>query len=367
MIDSNLIKQFRDKVNANCEFILYKYRNVENKNKWNIICACMDWIEVAVDYLMNNKFDEKNINVKSMQIYTYISSIDIIWEAVQQLHRVIMNTKGIPFKGEKKVFKQNDMNKDDNEYFKHIRAVFGAHPVDLRDEKNNPKWFASWPTTGIYDQYDVSVLLYSREINNKDMVFGIKFNELEEFLNSRYGYLMALMQEIDKQYKKFCEDKVKKNIKSAKDILEQLSILKKECEERLNNDYYRYTIEDLIVIYEAKNTLKENEKLVDEYREKLVDVVEEIKINLQNMNIIDLKTDCMLNPQFPSKIMYQLSKLSECLRGYRYHDSLYSYYIKEIGCFLSGCITINENMDAKEIFLLIKVGLFNYYENNNIS
>lgn len=364
MIDSNLIKQFRDKVNGNCEFTFYKYRNIEHKSKWNIICACMDWIDVAVDYLMNNKFDEKNINVKSMQIYTYISSIDIISEAVQQLHRVIMNTKCIPFKDEKEVFKQNSTCKDDNDYFKHIRAVFGAHPVNLKDENNkNQRWFASWPNIDIDHKYDFCVLLYSSEINNRDIEFGIKFNELEEFINSRYGYLTYLMEVLDKQYKEFCEQKVKKNIISSKDILEQLSILKKECEERLNNDNYRYTIDDLITIYEAKNTLKENKQLVDEYREGLINIIEEVKVNLQNMNIIDFKTDYILNPQFPSEILYPLSKLSECLKGYR-DDSLYSYYIKKTGSFLSKYIIINENMDGKEIFLLIKVGLYNYNKNN---
>ncbi len=87
-IDIELITKFRDKVNSNSSFVFQKYKNLNEKNQWNIICSCMDWISVAVRNINNMKNDNSNIDVLSMQTYLYISSIDIIFEAIKQLHRI---------------------------------------------------------------------------------------------------------------------------------------------------------------------------------------------------------------------------------------------------------------------------------------
>lgn len=362
MIDFNLIKTFRNRVNRDSYFTLHKYKNRNGKNHWNLICACMDWIDVAVNYLRNNQFDTQNINAMSMQVYTYISSVDIVWQSIQQLHRAIIDSKTIPFTGEKIIFEDNDICKDDNEYFKHIRAVFGAHPVNITDK--NGRWFASWPTTGIYDSFDIAVTLYSAEVENKDIVFGFRFDELEHFLQTRYEYLKVLRYAIDQQCAKYKTEKSSEIINSSKDILEQLEILRSACEDRLDNDYYKYLIEELTIIFEAKNTLIENRKITEDYRNKLVNVISELKENLQKMKFEELDSDYIIIHHHLQKIHYSLSKIYECLRGTRY-DSMYSYYIRTISDFLKEYVIIKENMDKKEIFMLIKAGLYNYWKNQN--
>ena len=69
-------------------------------------------------------------------MYSYISSVDIIVEAVQQLHRVIFSTAEQLFSKDTDCFPQNKFNKNDLDYFKTIRSCFGAHPVNL-DEPGN--------------------------------------------------------------------------------------------------------------------------------------------------------------------------------------------------------------------------------------
>lgn len=362
MINYNLIKAFRDKVNSNSYFTLHKYKNKNGKNHWNLICACMDWIDVSIDYLRNGKFETENINIMSMQVYTYISSVDIVWQSVQQLHRAIIDSKTIPFKGEKIIFKDNELFKDDNEYFKHIRAVFGAHPVNLKDR--NERWFASWPTTGIYERFDFAVTLYSSEVESQDIVFGFRFDELKHFLQTRYDYLLVLQKEIDSQYENYKKEKSSHVINSSKNILEQLKILMDECEDRLDNDYYRYVIEEVLIIYEAKNTLDENKKITDEYKNELKKVVLELKDNLQRMRFKELKFDYIVNHRHPKEIHYSLSKIYECLRGTR-DDHMYNFYLKMISDYLREYVIINNNMSKKEIFMLIKTGLFNYWINKN--
>ena len=80
---------------------------MNEKNQWNIICSCMDWISVAIRNLYDMKNDNTNIDVLSMQTYLYISSIDIIFEAIIQLHRVLACDNSIPFKNDNSVFQKN--------------------------------------------------------------------------------------------------------------------------------------------------------------------------------------------------------------------------------------------------------------------
>jgi len=236
-INADLIEKFRNVVNSNLDFVFQKYKNKNGKNYWNLICSCMDWITVAIIHLQNNSFSKKDINVMTMQVFSYISSIDIVYESIKQLHRAIKGNTILPFHESKYIFSKNNIYKDDNEYFKQIRAAFGAHPVNLNDI--NGKWFASWPNHAIFDKgYDFELQLYSLDINKEDVIFGLKFAELDSFLLERYSYLLILIDEINKQFEEYKNALRKEIIEDNEDTLKLLQILKMESEKRLNNDYY---------------------------------------------------------------------------------------------------------------------------------
>lgn len=96
-MDSKLIDLFREKVNDNgADFVLHRYRNINGKNQWSIIYSAMDWISV-VDEIDVKKLSYKNDNDSSIRVMTFIVCIDVLWEAIQQLHRVLFNTQEIPF------------------------------------------------------------------------------------------------------------------------------------------------------------------------------------------------------------------------------------------------------------------------------
>lgn len=361
MVNPDLIKDFRIKVNDNSYFALEWYKNIDGRNHWNLICSCMDWIDVAIDYITHKPVESGNINIKCMQAYTYITAIDIIWQSIQQLHRVILDKESIPFAGEKKIFLENKICKDDNEYFKHIRAVFGAHPVNLNQ---GGRRFASWPTDHVYDQYDYAVILYSATIDEEDIVFGYSFRELDEFLESRYGYLGFLMEEIENQYQCYRKSKINEVIEQTTCIMEQLKILKKALKERLNNDYYSYIIDNLLRLYQAQCNLPINRDVVEKYLKRCQALIPELLSNLQNMEFTDLKNGDLINLRYPHKIHYQLSKIYECLNGNK-DDYLYSYYLSETAKFLKDFVTINDDMGHEEVYLLIQVGLYNYWKRNS--
>lgn len=236
ILDDSLINEFRNKINEN-DFILHIYQNYESRDKWSCICSAMDWITVAVDFINSdwNRFD--NINIKCMNLYTYISSIDILWESVQQLHRVLFNTTKIPFKDENICFETKIIKEDDNDYFKTIRACFGAHPVNISlEEDKNSKRFASWLVGGkdFCSKKDFEVRLYSNQQDKEEIYLGVNISELNRFALRRYEYLLELMKEIDKKYKQFIEDLRKSRIsRYDDDILKQLNELKIESHKRL--------------------------------------------------------------------------------------------------------------------------------------
>ncbi|MGL5354568.1 MAG: hypothetical protein ACRDA5_14840, partial [Clostridium sp.] len=148
-LDQNVISKFRRKVN-NSNYVYNIYNNIDDKNKWNCICSAMDWIDIAVNFINSDWNNSKEINIKCMNLFTYISSINLLLESVDQLHRVFFNTSGTPFNGSKNIYKYKINDQDDNKYFKTIRACFGAHPVNLVEpsvpNNNKIKRFASWPS-----------------------------------------------------------------------------------------------------------------------------------------------------------------------------------------------------------------------------
>ena len=83
----------------------------------------------------------------SIEMYSFISCIDLIVEAIEQLHRVIFDTRKAVFQDDSDIFLGNDFKQNDRRYFKTIRSCFDAHPVNLddpMDEHSKTKYYASW-------------------------------------------------------------------------------------------------------------------------------------------------------------------------------------------------------------------------------
>ena len=150
-MDKEIIKRFRDEVNAQ-DLVLQMYRNYAGKNYWNIICSAMDWIDVVVEMIDIKNVSKKNDNDSSIKVMTFIMCIDVMWEAVQQLHRIFFDTSTIPFADNTEVFCHKLFQASDNDYFKTIRACFAAHPINLNDHftgnKQKERRYASWSGGG---------------------------------------------------------------------------------------------------------------------------------------------------------------------------------------------------------------------------
>lgn len=354
-LDKNVISEFRRKVNES-NYVYNTYNNIDDKNKWNCICSAMDWIDIAVDFINSDWNNSKEINIKCMNLFTYISSINVMWEAIEQLHRVFFNTNCTPFKGSENIFTFKINNQDDNKYFKTIRACFGAHPVNLvepSDPNNNRiKRFASWPYESNFytTKYDFTVRLYSNQLDADDTHLGIKIDELNAFAIERYNYINEIANEIDRQYKSFENKCISKQIGRSDNIIEQLMILKVEAKNRQAEDYW-YVVDDLLLVYNVNPINKNNRKILDKYKEKLVEVVEELYSRLQSMDIRELETDKIINPECPNVLHYAYEKLNSAMHGY--HE-LYAF--DTIAEHLKDVIDFNEVKTLEEVYALTLAG-----------
>ncbi len=144
----------------------------------------MDWIQIGIAGIDKSILERDNSDSASIKFMTFISCIDVMWEGVQQLHRVFFDETRIPYAGKNEIFQQ-DM--DDNQYWKEIRAAFTAHPTNLDGHKDRERRFASWSGGGFGNKGDFCVLIYSNDPDQVSPIsFDIKFDDIYQFAASRY-------------------------------------------------------------------------------------------------------------------------------------------------------------------------------------
>ena len=355
-ISDNLITSFRDKVNDHHGFVYFQYQNRKDKNHWNIICSCMDWISVAIRGLA--KYEEADdIDVRSMQFFSVISSIDIVMEAVTQLSRVFIGPKHIPFKGDNSVFKANDWGLDDNNYFKELRAMFGAHPVNLK--RNDEQWFASWPYDHfIDDDSTFQIRLYSNRVGVEDITVGVKSDSLVQFLKLRYGFLEKISDEIDRQYEAYCAQMASEEIFVPENVLSMICVLESESQRRMNNMLYQSVLSDLKRVFSTELAEKHLAKELSDYKNSLVSLVLEVRDNLQSMKFDDLENYSLISPSYDySTIGYAISKLHQYDFNRRL-EPLFDSHMKVLDQFSNNKYGFVGENTADQVFVKLHLMLY---------
>lgn len=364
------ITNFRNIVNGNDQFVYHTYINNSGKDQWSLICSSMNWITVAIKYLEKFPQLDTNPDVKGMQIYSLISSIDIVIEAVMQLYRVFFETKinKLPLKDRSTIFKKyvfTDM--DDDDYFKQIRACFGAHPVNLEGVNKNKKenrLFASWPYQDRCDNgIDLQVQLYSNDPDTPDAIFGLSIKELMKYLESRYEYLNVISEKILDNYENRKLELAKTKIPIGKTIFETIKILQDENTIRFNKDEYNGVLHEFYLLFETSLEESEYEEDENTFKNTLLPLLNEIHSNLQTMNLSSLQYEYLLDPESKLKqeLSYELSKLSTCiLDNQRYHDSLFTYYLQRINSLSRNKYALKITDNNGQLLLKLKLVFSSY-------
>ncbi|WP_368298534.1 hypothetical protein [Cytobacillus firmus] len=293
-INSDLIDSFRNKVNEE-PFFSEIYKNVNGKNHWNLLCSAMDWITVASNGLPEINLNPKGMgynHIQTINLMQYIVTIDILVESIIQIFRVLDPGNPYPLAKNKDIFKHEKLS--DDIYFKHIRAVFSTHPVNLSSldgvkRNDGERFFASWVSqNGLDDDYHV--FLYSNDPEKDDTnSFGIRLTHINCYATIRYELLKQLTHLVDTIIKKHIDDYSKKVIPTVDTVIDQLDILYKENEKRFGKSYgYSYSITYLKRLFETEIEMfdldDEFTTIFNYYKDHMLIGVSKIKEGLQRMS-----------------------------------------------------------------------------------
>jgi hypothetical protein len=294
-IDIDLIEDFRNKVNEN-DFFRIKFQNVKGKNYWNLICSAMDWISVAATGLPNIKLNPEGMgydHLETLNLMQYILTIDILAESIIQLYRVIGEERqNYPLHDNKEVFNHNKLS--DDKYFKHIRAVFSTHPVNLNslDGVSNgegERFFASWISRQYLFDHDYNVSMYSNiPEKDKQHFLGIDIKNLNEYAEMRYDLLNDLIGKVDNYNSTYIKGYKDSPIDIKENVLEQLELLFCENEIRFGRHYgYGGIINYIYIMMKIDIKLDDFDvQIVHDYRNFLASLIPEILKGLQEMKEI---------------------------------------------------------------------------------
>lgn len=280
-LDFSLIERFRFFINDQ-PLVYHIYHDQNGNNKWGAICSAMDWIEVAVSGIDPSLLIFSNSNESSISAMTFINCVDVLWEGIQQLHRVFVNNIKV-FKDDRSVFQKTV---SDNDYWKAIHAVFSAHPTNLDSITGdrttcNKRWFASW--SGAFLGSDrISVLVYSNFPGEKPEILDLDVASIMSFAQKRYEHLNNIIMRIKDNLAKHIEYfraipiPSLSSCKSEK-VVEYVDILLSENAKRWGNSYYK---ERLSIIKEgilAKIKGKINLTVIRGYRKALLKELDGIR------------------------------------------------------------------------------------------
>jgi hypothetical protein len=364
------IHQFRDFVNSfHTDSIIHHYSNVDGKNYWSCLCSAMDWLTEADGALPEFQKRANGKNAGWIDLYGYISCIDVILEATEQLHRCVFGVAGKPtdllFSTRCFVTKPKEFaGLLDRAYFKEIRSAFGAHPVNLHDSlitrssKQKANRYASWVLSSergqTSDDFDFSVRLYSNLKGVEDYTLGVKLAELKKFCEHYQSHLENVVAEIKRQYGVFANECRKRPIGRSDDIVEQWNILIREARDRgLGN--WDAAVPD---IFSVDSKSPKNQKLLAAYQKAVRALIKGMTSAFQKMSdeVIQKIGDEFhqaLYPPYP-----QAKGLSYSLGKFFTNDLPYSVLKKEIETFFENQIDFRAINSDVECQVLVRAALY---------
>ena len=348
-INSNLIDEFREKINEN-NYFYNLYKNNDGKNKWNIVCSAMDWLSVVSNGLpqidlKNN--DSIGINyLLSLNLMQYIVSIDILLESIKQLYRILYENNNYFLKNDKSIFKQDKIS--DEKYFKHIRAVFGTHQVNLNSIdgikiNDQERFYSSWSVSTIFDDDDeFKVNLYSNMPDKEDENFKINIQKINHFAKKRYNLLNDFMDRVDIIINEHISNKKVKIISQSDNNIEQLKVLKKENKERIGKEHgYAYAINYIYRLLKVDVRDDKFRIIIEEYKNHLIDQIYKIKQHMQKMNFD-------YNLKKPQITDYETDKINSYFyKGNKYGKAYFEILIDQ--GILPSYLNDSEDLNEKEL------------------
>ena len=356
------IHEFRDFVNRfQVDFVIRRYSDVNGKNHWSCLCSAMDWLTEAGGALPEFERRAHGNKVGWIDLYGYISCIDVIMEATEQLYRCVFGVAekptGLIFPTQCFVTKPEGFSGlSDRAFFKELRAGFGAHPVNLDTHDKKSKRFASWMLSAWQSpaNFDFSVRLYSNLKGVSDSYLGVNLAELKRFCDQYRNHLESVAAEIKRQYGVFANECRKRPIVRSADPVEQWNILMLEAGSRCLGNWDAATFD----ILSAEPKSVKNRKLLVAYQKVVRALIDRMIDAFQSMDEERVQKigegfHQVLYPTYPlAKVLsYSLGKLLTS-------ELPYSVLKKDIEAFFGSQIDFRSIRSDAERRVLVRAALY---------
>lgn len=191
----------------------YIHDGKSNHSRANAIHSGVIWSREAIEQLNNIDF-ESTSNHDLNHLILLITYTDILLEATDQIYRALYKLRQPMPLPDKQIFINRPelyRKLDDRQYFKEMRALLSAHPINLNEPGTNEKRFADTPIGynpitdfkkyhHIEGGYDLSSRLWTATRHDDNTIhFPIRIKEIEAFaemLNNRYIVFLKRIRDI---------------------------------------------------------------------------------------------------------------------------------------------------------------------------
>jgi hypothetical protein len=194
------IAKFRSFIIHNHD-VLKQYLDISNRSLIPIQSS-LDWFETSCNFFREYTIDkDAKADVYTFLCYAKLSAIDNIVESIITLKKTLriekMKTKKeYVFLKDLDIFVSNVLNdSSDYTHFKNLRAIFGAHTVDIKLLINGIKvpYFAQW-STRLSSDADISVFIHSPEVGMRDIQIDLYFDKLSKIITKAENELDEIVK-----------------------------------------------------------------------------------------------------------------------------------------------------------------------------
>ena len=328
-LDEKIANDFRNTINSSQIF----RKSEKLKEKFNLICVVMDRISSAVAYLNNHSdFPATEEDFVCFLVYACMikDAVSKLYENVYHIKPEYIHQKKyfIDVRQYGKIVFTDETQPTDDVFFEYLRSMAFAHPFDTEHRNRSfiDKKETQYCPWVIVQGNVVGIRVYtsSDKFVIEDITFP--FDNLKEYIKTRYEYLKQLTEWAEKEIFAQDEEWAKHKVARSADVFETIKSIKQIYEERF---YETYEVEKIEQFLRCEITVDANIENIKRYKEALKRSVYKLCDALDNVEECDLCSatdEVFALPRVAHSMMrYQLEKI------YCYLDDESDYWDRKWG------------------------------------
>lgn len=344
---------------ANKDDIVFSMLQKREINDWNRLCSAMDWAQMGFLRLQSGY----NSDFRNYRLYDYVSAIDIILDSLKLIGEIFGENIENPLEKTNYIKGLDIFDRgNDSLNIKRLRALFGAHPIDLKNgmKKKAKKYYCSWPGN-IASKTEVSLFIYPEEQGVDSFIIRIDMTDLNYIIVELRNYIKDLCNEIKVATSKYIEHS-KVNVKLTGNHIEDIEQMIKQTKKVFYDKSLYSDIEKLKELYQTSLYMTNGEQITNRYMELTSKELEKYRMFLLTLDFDeDDSLIYLASGNFIVKIgidTYEYGKIY-CLSD-DYWNFIDARYISDIAEVLDLNFDSNMSLLEKRNAILIVLYLLEY-------